>query len=240
MRVVALHGFANTHTQWDDVAATLPSSIELVPIALPGHVDGPQAFTTWSDNIAVLAEAILGRIAMREISLIVGYSLGARIALGLLEHGWRVPVVLVSAHPGLQSHQQREQRRRQDAVWIDVLRSCGIAEFSKRWIEQPLFASQRRMPDDVRNTRAQQRLRHDPIGLATALEGLGLAAMPDYRDVIAVNQASISLLVGSEDEKFCALAAELGLSTHVVDAVGHDLTMEAPRHVAKEIVRRLS
>src|SRR5437899_7474795 len=95
MRCALLHGFAGTPAAWDDVidAWQLPSPP--LAIALPGHGGGP-VLPTWDDNLAVVARAIAG------CDVVVGYSLGARVALGLVASGLATFGVLIGVNPGIQ------------------------------------------------------------------------------------------------------------------------------------------
>ncbi|MBP9089092.1 MAG: alpha/beta fold hydrolase, partial [Kofleriaceae bacterium] len=193
--MVALHGFANTTAQWDAVAAALPASIRLRAIALPGHVDGAPLGPTWHTALAQLA-AVVHPHGQRPARLIIGYSLGARLALGLLAAGHADHAMLVSVNPGLQFESERAARRAQDAEWAALLRTHGTAAFARAWHAQALFASQQQVPAELRTVRAMERMRHDPAQLAAALACMGLAAMPDYRETIAAQQHRLHLVVG--------------------------------------------
>lgn len=58
------------------------------------------------------AEAVTGR------KILVGYSMGGRLALhALLEGGLWDAAILISPHPGLESEEERAARRAGDAEW---------------------------------------------------------------------------------------------------------------------------
>ena len=241
MEVVALHGFANTTAQWDAVAAALPATIRLRAVALPGHIEGGPVGPTWDATVAQLAEVVRPQ-AQPPVQLIVGYSLGARLTLGLLKAGHVEHAVLVSVNPGLQLESARTERRARDAEWAALLRTHGMAEFARTWQAQPLFTSQRQVATEQRNARTTQRLRHIPADLARAIECLGLAAMPDYRQVIAMHQHRLHLVVGELDQKFVALAHQLTtdnpeLACTLIPSCGHDPTLESPTVLANIVAR---
>src|SRR5690242_21267669 len=78
--LVLLHGFTGSAASWDDVVAALPGVHSVRP-ALLGHApesDAARAVRTWSDEIARL-----GALLPPEPVHLVGYSLGARLALAL-------------------------------------------------------------------------------------------------------------------------------------------------------------
>src|SRR5262245_28816608 len=133
VRSALLHGFAGDPAVWDAV----PFAGRV--IALPGH-GGGDVRATWDDNLDAIAREI------GDVDIVVGYSLGARVALGLVATG-RVPrVVLVSVNPGI-ADGERAARRASDAAWAAMLRERGIAAFVDAWQAQPLFASQARAPE---------------------------------------------------------------------------------------------
>lgn len=234
MRCTLLHGFAGDPSAWDAVIAAWSAPLAPHAIALPGH-GGGGVRDGWSANVGAVAAAIA------RDDIVVGYSLGARVALGLLAADACARVVLVSVNPGLPADAlaERAARRAGDAAWAEMLRTRGLAEFADAWQAQPLFASQARAPADARAVRRAARLRHDPEQLARALEHMGLAAMPDYRARLATTADRIALVVGGDDDKFCALARASGLPFTTIAACGHDPTLEQPRELARVIAQVL-
>jgi 2-succinyl-6-hydroxy-2,4-cyclohexadiene-1-carboxylate synthase len=224
VRVAYLHGFAGDPATWQPVIAALPRH-DARAIALPGHGGGPVP-GTWGDCLAAIAGAI------GDVELVVGYSLGARVALGLLAGG-RIPrAILVSVNPGIDDA-ERAARRASDAAWARLLRERGIAAFADAWEAQPLFATQARALPDWRAARRARRLALDPEGLARSLEVMGLAGMPDLRG--AVIAARAALIAGADDPKYVAIARALPAPLTVIDGSGHDPTLEQPARLAGAI-----
>lgn len=219
MRVALLHGFAGDPHVWDDVPI---AGVEVVPLALPVPVR-----STWHGNLAVLAPLAAGCDA------VVGYSLGARVALGL-------PVrrkVLISVNPGIDDA-VRAERRAGDAAWARMLRERGIEAFVDAWEAQPLFATQARVDPARRAARRARRLALDPEVLARSLEVMGLAEMPDYRGAI---DESCAFVVGADDAKYVELARRHARGDVVVIAAcGHDPTLEQPEELGRVLAKLLS
>lgn len=222
--IALVHGFAGDPSVWRDVA--IPGARA---IALPGH-GGGLVQRGWDANLEVVASALAGCDA------VVGYSLGARIALGLVATGRIGRAVLIGVNPGI-SDDERPARRASDADWARVLRDDGIAEFVDRWAAQPLFATQARAAAERLAERRTHRLRHDPEQLAQSLEQLGLAEMPDYRPNFPRDR--VTLIAGADDLKYVALARSLGAPLETIDASGHDPTLEQPARLAGAIARML-
>jgi len=223
-RVAYLHGFLGHPTVWDGIAPP-----EALTIALPGHGGGPVR-ATWDANLERIAE-MLGAC-----DAVVGYSLGARVALGLVAAGVAPRAVLISVNPGIDEH-ERPLRRANDAVWARMLRERGVPAFLDAWEAQPLFATQANVPVDVREARRARRLGLDREQLARSLEVMGLAEMPDYRGVV---DARCALLVGADDAKFVAIAEALPAPVEHIAGSGHDPTLEQPAALAAAIARALA
>ena len=217
MRVAYIHGFANTPEVW--------AGFDGARIALPGHgADAVQP--TWDANLALVADRI------GDVDAVVGYSLGARVALGLVATN-RVPrAVLISVNPGIDDD-AREPRRISDAAWITMLRGRGIEPFLAAWEAQPLFATQARVDEAVRTARRSQRSALDPEQLARSLEVMGLAEMPDYRGAI---DRRVALIVGADDPKYLAIANTYDVHREVIANSGHDPTLEQPTLLGQSIV----
>lgn len=230
MRCALLHGFAGTPGAWHDVieAWQLPASPHA--IALPGHGGGPVQ-PTWDANLDAVAREITG------FDVVVGYSLGARVALGLVATGRCARGVLISVNPGIDNH-ERPERRISDGHWSRLLREKGIAAFVQGWSALPLFATQTRAPEAARAARRVQRLALDPEQLAQSIEVMGLGAMPDYRPQLPALGDRVSLIVGCEDTKFAAVARQVpGVTLDELPDCGHDPTLEQPELLAKTIAR---
>lgn len=217
---IALHGFVGDPAVWDGVA---PDGVHA--LALPGHRGGPAVAPTWDANL----DAVLAHADLERVDLAIGYSLGARVALGLLATGRARRAILIGVNPGLADPAERAARAAADATWIARLRTRPLAEVLDAWEAQPIFATQARFPERVAARRAR-RLAHDPHALADNLAAMGLAAMPDLR--AAVDDRAV-LIAGALDAKFTALHATLAARAHhaIADS-GHDPTLEQPAALA--------
>jgi 2-succinyl-6-hydroxy-2,4-cyclohexadiene-1-carboxylate synthase len=215
MRAVLLHGFAGDPASWNDVRLSIDQA---EPIALPGHPGGGAVERDWASNLA----AIAGRIGRCDV--VVGYSLGARVALGLVVTGHAPRGVLISGNPGIPAH-ERAARRAGDAAWAKLARERGIAAFLDAWEAQPLFASQQRAPAERLAARRARRLALDPDSLARSLERMGLAEMPDYRALV---DERCALIAGADDAKYVAIARALPAPLELVEHSGHDPLLEQP------------
>lgn len=225
VRVAFIHGFANTPEVWTDVHVEVDARY----VSLPGHgADAVQP--TWDANLALVGERV------GDVDAVVGYSLGARVALGLVAMK-RVPrAVLISVNPGIDDT-AREPRRVVDAAWVTMLRERGIEAFIAAWEAQPLFATQARVDERRRAARRASRLALDPEQLARSLEVMGLAEMPDYRSAI---DDHVALIAGADDTKYLSIAGAYDVHREVIADAGHDPTLEQPAALAQAIASCLA
>jgi 2-succinyl-6-hydroxy-2,4-cyclohexadiene-1-carboxylate synthase len=228
-----LHGFAGDPAVWNDVA--IPGE----PIALPGHPGGGALAGDWASNIAAIASQIASQ--PRPCDVAIGYSLGARVALGLVAGGFVPRAVLISVNPGI-ADAERAARRASDAAWARRARDEGLDAFLAAWEAQPLFASQARAPADRRAARRARRRALDPAQLARGLETMGLAEMPDYRGAITGGAigSRIALIAGGDDARYVAIARSLGAPLEIVADSGHDPLLEQPAALAAAIERSIA
>lgn len=238
-----LHGFTGSPRSWNRVIAH--AGLEPVPLipALAGHGSDWRGRDVESFENEVTRLVSLASSADRP-RLLCGYSMGARIALGLLVREPHLfdAAVLIGVHPGLLDEATRVERREVDASRARLLREKGLAAFVAAWEELPLFASQRAVSPDGLADQRDIRLGHDTEGLARALEVLGLAEMPDYRRALLSLEIPITLMAGSLDGKFSAIAAQLAkqnasVDVETVEGVGHNVVLEAPAAVAAVLHR---
>jgi 2-succinyl-6-hydroxy-2,4-cyclohexadiene-1-carboxylate synthase len=230
MRCALIHGFAGDPGAWDEVIDAWVMREAPIAVALPGHGGGP-VLPTWEDNLNAVAGAISG------CEVVVGYSLGARVALGLVASGRAAHGVFIGVNPGIGDN-ERGPRREFDAAWARLLREHGVEAFHDAWSKQPLFATQARETPARLEARRQRRLRLDPEQLARSLEVMGLANMPDYWSAIPAHRDRIALIAGADDPKYVAISAGLPTkSFETIPSCGHDPTLEQPRELAAAIAR---
>jgi 2-succinyl-6-hydroxy-2,4-cyclohexadiene-1-carboxylate synthase len=212
---------------------------------LPGHGESPiDPDTTFEGAL----QALVGLLDSRKVERVdvAGYSLGARVALGLcLRAPERVGrLVLESGSPGLRRRRERGERRRDDAALAEVIER-DLESFVRRWEELPIFEGLRKLPDALRLPLHQRRLSHRPEALAGSLRALSLGAQPSYWARLWTVRAPTLLLTGARDAKFTniarAMAAEIPLVWgHVFDGAGHAPHLESPEEYAREVASFLA
>ena len=248
--LLLLHGFAGSPVSWRAVAGWLDPARRALAVALPGH-DPARPLPPRSgflDAVRALGDDLAAARAQAPADAgpwhLAGYSMGARVGLALLleRPGLFCGASLVGLHPGLPSAAERSARRGDDRAWIQLLRREGIDAFAAAWESRPLFASQASVPDAARADQRTVRRAHDAEQLARALETLGLGEMPDLRPRLPSIRVPVTLVAGSEDVKFAALARGMlpGLAFGnlvTIDGAGHNPLLERPDALAAILSR---
>jgi 2-succinyl-6-hydroxy-2,4-cyclohexadiene-1-carboxylate synthase len=184
--------------------------------------------------------------ALRELgikpgeAILLGYSMGGRIALYSAFSGFFRAIILESASPGLASSTERAQRRDSDNALAERIERDGLPAFVAYWEQLPLFASQSALPREARANLHEQRLRNRPIGLANSLRGLGTGMQPALHDRLQELHIPVLLIAGALDTKYCAIARHMAATLpdaalHIVSNAGHTVHLEQPTTFAAQV-----
>lgn len=243
--LLLLHGFTGNRSSWRHLEPWLGPHVRAIAVDLPGHGEAALPAQTGRPGFeATLAalEAVLDREGVQSAA-VLGYSQGARLALGLaLRAPRRVSrLVLESVNPGLSEARERRARERDDEAMAARILDGGVERFLERWEALPLFAGLRRLPEAERARLHARRASATPRGLAGALRCLGLAAQPSYWEQLPRLRVPVLLLTGARDRKFGELARralrELPLGWHrAFQGCHHAPHLEVPEVYAEELL----
>lgn len=247
--VVILHGFTGSAHSMRGIAQPLAGQYETIVPDLPGHgrstglAAGRYAFEQCVQDLVATLER-----DGHERAHWIGYSMGARLALGCaVRHPRSVAsLVLIGARAGIAEEGERAARRRADESLARRIEAHGIEAFVDEWMAQPLFATQRRLGPAFLEEQRRARLANDPHELAASLRGLGPAAQPALFAELARVTVPVLLVAGELDSAFIASSRELARRLpaaevcEIADA-GHAPHLERPDavlHVVREFLRR--
>jgi isochorismate synthase/2-succinyl-5-enolpyruvyl-6-hydroxy-3-cyclohexene-1-carboxylate synthase/2-succinyl-6-hydroxy-2,4-cyclohexadiene-1-carboxylate synthase/O-succinylbenzoate synthase len=291
--VLFLHGFLGDGTDWTCVVAGLLESARCVVVDLPNHggtvfVPGPGFQRKDGMTIEAMSNAIgkLGQelFVSKKISLggkngaknksssfpsvtLVGYSLGARIALsyavdgdkhgGWLKHGGGV--VSIGGSPGISTSDfDRADRASRDDHLATALRESGVQAFTRAWYENGLFGglvSHPRFqgcnsPEFVRAARSA----NVPDAAGKLAEVLSQAS-PGRQQVVTVEKllasgVRVDFITGANDKKFVKVANAIAdgmrkqsgtktskVTSQTVPNAGHAAHLEAPEGLVLPLLR---
>jgi 2-succinyl-6-hydroxy-2,4-cyclohexadiene-1-carboxylate synthase len=224
--VVLLHGFTQTGRSWAPVVAQLGERYRCFAPDLPGHGDAAERRPASFDAVAAYLAAL-----PFDSFVLCGYSMGGRLALdAALRHPGRVErLILIGASPGIADDAERERRRRADLELAGRIERIGVEAFADEWAAQPLLATQTR---GVAAAAREDRLRNTAPGLAAALRGMGTGVMTPLWDRLGELSMPVTLVAGELDQKFRAIAEQMGVGELVVvEGAGHAVHLEQPHAV---------
>ncbi len=168
--------------------------------------------------------------------ILLGYSLGARLALYTLTQQPQLwdAAILISAHPGLTNEYEREARQAVDHAWALRVRNEPWMELMEAWNTQPVLAGAGVPPW------RQQLAEPWRAEIAQSFEVWSLSRQPDLRPLLPSVTCPVLWITGETDSKFTALAMEASALTPdsqhaVIPVAGHRVHLDQPAAVAEKI-----
>jgi 2-succinyl-6-hydroxy-2,4-cyclohexadiene-1-carboxylate synthase len=213
--VVFLPGFMQHADTWSPIAAAVGESY---PVRL-------LEFETWTfeERLEEIEAAAAGAV-------VVGYSMGGRLALHAALAVPFAGLVTLGSSAGIEDADERRRRRAADLELADWIETHSIEEVVARWEANPVFASQ--SPSLVAAQRAG-RLDHEPAALARLLRSVGQGALESIWDELATLRMPVLALAGENDGTYEAAARRIASLVPrgrcgVVAGAGHAAHLEAP------------
>lgn len=226
--LIFLHGFLGVKEDWEETISYLKEDFCCYAFDLPGHGDSP-----YEDHFL---ESLLTSFNHLKLfpSVLVGYSLGGRLALFLKEYfpDCFTKLILLGAHPGLSCAHQKTFRWQQDLHWSLMLETQPFTSFLEAWYAQPLFASLKQRPELLAHL-IQKRSLQNPSYMASILRNFSLSHQPH----ITKFALETLFLYGDQDVKFAELYEKELPKNVAVEKIkgGHILPLENPKEVMKKI-----
>lgn len=227
--IYALHGFLGESSDWMDVFKS---------VAQDDHVACPSYFSDEIFSHLILDSFIQDienhiELSFSHTKIFVGYSLGGRIGLRLLETRPDLfdHYIFISTHPGLSNEADKESRVVNDQKWIDTLQQSSWDEFMKKWNAQDVLKNSTEAP------RPEASYKKDR--LVAALLDYSLGKQKDYSALLSQHQDRVTWVVGDQDAKFLNLAENLKQKKILLDykriSSGHRVLFDNPKELSKVI-----
>jgi 2-succinyl-6-hydroxy-2,4-cyclohexadiene-1-carboxylate synthase len=178
--------------EWSVKRVDLWRFLDCCPMTLPEFGRALNA------EAAAYPSTINSQLSTSTRRVLVGYSMGARLALhALLDGGPWDAVVLVAPHPGLESELEHAARRESDAEWAGRALSGEWREFLALWNAQGVLADSTRLPP-VNELRRRE--------IARSFIDWSLGAQEPLWERLGEIRCPVLWCVGERDAKFRALA----------------------------------
>ncbi|CAM6124850.1 unnamed protein product [Calypogeia fissa] len=232
--LVFLHGFMGTGADWLPLMDSLSITFRCISVDLPGHgqttvqeaegrkpsfseLGEGQTSTSngdtqgaWSmEGLGAALKQLLRKLERGKVTL-VGYSMGARIALYMaLRHSEQISAaIIVSGSPGLQNPLAQKVRAAQDDALAVLLRDNELQSFVDSWYRQPLWRSLQTHPDFEVLKRARSENQSSNL-LGKALTSFSTGQQPSLWEDLGHCQVPLLMVVGELDKKFVGIAHQM-------------------------------
>jgi len=218
--VLFIPGFMQRGDAWRPVAELLP---ERYPSTMLDHAE--HSF-----------EGRLREIEQSGADVLVGYSLGGRLAL---RAALRSPesfraVVLVGSTAGIEEGPLRVARAEADEKLASWMEAMPIEDIVGLWERQPLFADQ---PDALVEAQRPGRLSHDPRSLALLLRTAGQGVLEPVWHELRALELPLLAIAGARDDGYTRAAKRIASTAPrghaaIVEDAGHAPHLQQPAAVA--------
>jgi 2-succinyl-6-hydroxy-2,4-cyclohexadiene-1-carboxylate synthase len=218
--VLFIPGFMQRGDAWRPVAELLP---ERYPSRTLDHAE--HSF-----------EGRMGEILASGARVLVGYSLGGRLAL---RAALRAPdsftaVVTVGSTAGIEEGPLRVARAQADEKLASWIEAAPIEDIVGLWERQPLFADQ---SDELVEEQRPGRLSQDPRSLALLLRTAGQGVLDPVWHELSQLERPLLAIAGARDDGYVRAAKRLASTAPqgraaIVEEAGHAPQLQQPAAVA--------
>lgn len=224
INVLALHGFLGQGSDWDSVKKQFSNLNWICPNLFKEE-------DIRLDSFESLVADLVRQVNPNQRNLFLGYSLGGRIGLHLLNKHADLfsHFIFASTHPGLMTVAERQDRLSSDAKWSERLYQLRWTDFQSSWNAQAVFQGS-----------------HEPLRketdfnkkkLAFGLSSLSLGMQSDMRPAIRAFSKKITWVYGQQDQKFNQISQQLQSELPNLKMVstkkGHRVLFDSPEEIAE-------
>ncbi|XP_038988041.1 protein PHYLLO, chloroplastic isoform X3 [Phoenix dactylifera] len=217
--VIYLHGFLGASQDWVPIMKAISPAARCISIDLPGHGESQvqwhmdksskQKLNISVESVADIIMKLICDITSGGV-ILIGYSMGARIALYMtLKYNEKINgAVIISGSPGLRDEAARRIRSAQDEARAHFLLAHGLQDFLHIWYAGSLWKSLRDHPHF--NEIVRNRAKHSDIqALAKVLSDLSIGKQMSLWEDLKHCQKPLLFIAGDKDIKFRDISKQM-------------------------------
>jgi 2-succinyl-6-hydroxy-2,4-cyclohexadiene-1-carboxylate synthase len=213
-------------SDWDLVRRELSDYEIVTPLIQPAE--------DWNAGIEQLVDELPER------SVLIGYSMGARLSLAIALARSKIcdGLVFVSGNPGLEEEHAREVRYQSDTKIADRIEAQPRRDFLASWYAQSTVF--RSLTDQVREDEIERKAARTGDNWSEILRVYSVAKQPDFWPQLSRLQIPVMAMAGILDRKYTniilRMGAEPNIESRVVPSCGHIVHREQP-YVFLQLIR---
>jgi 2-succinyl-6-hydroxy-2,4-cyclohexadiene-1-carboxylate synthase len=232
--IIFLHGLFGQGDDFLSFANHLSDRFYSILVDLPGH---GQSEVIEGNSFNELCKIILESLPQTsQKSILIGYSLGGRIALYLTQEfpQFFEKAVIISANPGLDNG--REDRLKEDLFLLDNISSPE--DFFREWYAKPLFGNLTAHKDFF--LLLQKRKNSNLEIIKKCLGAFSVGSQPSLWNKLQKNTLAIFYFCGEKDKKYQKIGQRISQYPSInlieFENAGHYLHFEYPTDFHKQLV----
>ena len=192
--LIFLHGFLGSGEDWLLCAEQLRDSYYCIMPDLPGCGRNVQRRFNEPLQLEQISKELVQFIQRQNINdfVLVGYSMGARVALHATTQNYVTPraLVLESGNPGIEDKSERQKRAELDQQRSERIRDEGLENFLRDWYSTELFGNIAARPAEFKPLLAQRLKTNSAQWAAKVIEDLSPGRIPSLWGLLAENKYS--------------------------------------------------
>jgi len=233
--VFLLHGFTGMGSDWDFLTGKLPAECFPISVDIIGHgkSDSPAEKKYYSEENLVEQLHKVVQYFKFEQNILLGYSLGGRIALSYaLKYPENIRgLILESSSPGISNSEERKTRLKNDRKLAENINKIGIEAFIENWLNQPFFNSLKNLGKQRMHRLYEQRILNNSVGISNILTEFSQGRMLPKWKLLEKLAIPMLLISGELDKKYCEINKRMcekagNAQVEIVKNCGHNVHLE--------------
>ena len=234
MKIFCIHGNFQTAKVWHPLEERMKarfSDLEMITEDLCAKQF--QSFDDWTEDFCGRVEAQ----ANGEKSILLGYSLGGRLALhACLSRPdlWK-SAIIVGADPGLESEEEKKLQLDKDRNWAERLKREPLEKLVDEWDAQSVFCG-------IGNQAPRNLGEMDPDRLSHQFEVFSKGIQQNLVPKLAeLKRPPVLFVFGEKDQKYQVIGERLAKSSSVINVqviadAGHRVPWENPESFVQVLI----